>query len=93
MEVRLSRPVRAIAGVAKAGQDEGILVQSMVDARGPQRHVRVQPPEALHAFRCREQAYHPDLAGASFLEPVDSRHRRIRGNYASSENADERRGG
>src|SRR6516164_3805235 len=62
---RLLRPEHAVAGVAQARQDVAVIVQTLVDGGGPDRHVGMLPLELRDAFGCGEQADEADVAGAA----------------------------
>ena len=46
----LSRTVGAVAGIAKPGDDEAVIVKAFVHCGRPDRDVRMQPTHALQAF-------------------------------------------
>src|SRR5581483_12054190 len=59
------RPEHPVAGVAEAGQDVAVVVQPLVDRRGPDRHVGMLLLELRDALGGGEQADEADVAGAA----------------------------
>src|SRR5579863_8050735 len=70
----LSRPVRPVAGVTEARDDESIIIERLVDCRGPDRHVGMHAAHVLDAGRGADQRHQPDVLGAALLQTVHRGH-------------------
>ena len=77
--MRLLRAVGTVAGVTETRNDVGIVIEGLVDGRGPYRHVGMDAAQALERGRYRNQTDEADVAGAALLEPVDRGNRGVRG--------------
>src|ERR1051326_4011133 len=75
----LFRAVGAVSGVAEPGYDVGVLVEMVVDRRGPELHVGMDADQPLDAFGRGEQAGGADGLGAALLQSVDCRHHGVGG--------------
>src|SRR5215217_4827696 len=71
-------PVHPVAGIAETRHDIAVIIEPLVDRRGPDVHLRMMAVEFLDAFGRGEQARHADAFRTGFLEPVNRRYRRIR---------------
>src|SRR6185437_9927706 len=60
-----------VAGVAEAGQDVAVLVETLVDRGGVDLDVGVSCRDAFEAFRCGNQEQALDALAARRLEHVD----------------------
>src|SRR5215468_12563528 len=89
MKGRLSpRSIGPIARIAKTRNDEGVVVEVIVNGCGPVGYVRMDATQAFESGRYRNQANVPDVAGTALLEPIHRRNRRIRGRDDRSDNDD-----
>src|SRR5579871_6112793 len=63
--------VGAVAGIAEAGHDEGLIVQTFVDRRGPDRHIGMNAAHALDSLWRTDQANESDVLTAALLQTID----------------------
>src|SRR5690606_40456117 len=70
-----SRPEDAVAGVAEAGTDEGVLVELAVEGSGDDGDVRVEGLQAADALGRGDEADEREVARAAALEVAQRRRR------------------
>src|SRR5262245_242994 len=78
-QTRSARPVSAIPGITEAWQNVGMLVECLINRRGPNPHVWMQTAQARKALRSTQEADQTHLTRAALLEPIDGGYRRIGG--------------
>src|SRR5215217_5040376 len=68
---RLLGAEHSVSGIAQAGHDIAVIIQPLVDSRGPDRDVRTLSLKSGNPFERREQADEPDVSGTSRFEQAD----------------------
>ena len=69
---RLLGAEHSVSGIAQAGHDIAVIIQSLVDGSGPDWDVRTFTLKLGNSFGRREQADEPDVSGTSRFEQADS---------------------
>ena len=68
---RLLGAEHSVSGIAQAGHDIAVIIQSLVDSSGPDRDVRTLTLKSGNPFGGREQADEPNFPGTSRFEQAD----------------------
>jgi hypothetical protein len=68
---RLLGAEHSVSGIAQAGHDVAVIIQSLVDSCGPDRDVRTLTLKSGNPFGGRKQADEPNFSGTSRFEQID----------------------